>query len=143
MVICDGELVNEMISVALPDLDHNSMLNLTHGLIPWDGENTPGRVTLIFVESGELHLSIHDHGNEIPLEVIGAGNIFSTLGQPEELAGRIRLQAKSAVIWQVEPDVLRDSLSASNQLGESLAQKMSPCWARGLSMLAELDRGAR
>ncbi|MCA1954786.1 MAG: ABC transporter ATP-binding protein [Anaerolinea sp.] len=54
LVLCDGELINEWLARALPDVAHPELLRLTHALRPWSGGAVePG---LWLVQAGALEV---------------------------------------------------------------------------------------
>jgi putative ABC transport system ATP-binding protein len=85
LVLADGELIDETVVKAFPDLSHRAMLDLTHRLTPlhldaWDGsfQDLSPSAGLILVTAGKLVLKSGTAGKSVSGDLtLSAGDFFS------------------------------------------------------------------
>ncbi|MHC1785134.1 MAG: ABC transporter ATP-binding protein [Anaerolineaceae bacterium] len=123
MVICDGELVDEHISSAYPDLSHRTMLMLSHkmktqtfpaeSVISQPESERPG---CLIVTNGRLEISSADSDHR---HFIGAGKSLSRFDEVFNDGGQPVLRASSHAPLEIkylnEPD-LAECLAAAHDL---------------------------
>ncbi len=133
MLIADGEVVNEYVARALPQLNHQQMLKATHNLTPMKFE--PGSTILRQDGHGDDFYIITKGMVEVALKRPGAIDVVVTRLGPGQYFGEVELMRGGKNIATIRPlpgtDVevialdratFTELLSESNPTREALAQ---------------------
>jgi ABC-type lipoprotein export system ATPase subunit len=151
IVISDGEIIDEWVIKALPQLSHSQMLELTQQLILQDyqpGEiiirqNEPNEIFHI-VKKGEVEVAIKDKdGKGLTITTLHDGDFFGEIEIMEKKPAIAEVRAarsEPVEILAIKGDVLDGILSESKSMHESLLQTVQKRLTENLSACKQMKK---